>query len=81
MNYLEKPIGYKVYYRISDEASSVRPWYQVATVDPNTFEFTIDASEEKLPQDQYFHGKALRFAVSSIGESGLESELLTTVVK
>ena len=81
VNYLEKPIGYKVYYRISDEASSVRPWYQVATVDPNTFEFTIDASHEKLPQEQYFYGRSLRFAVSSIGESGFESELIRIAIE
>ncbi len=78
-NYLEKQIGYRVYRRISNDGLNDKPWFPVATVGPETYSVTIDLSQ--FPDDVYWYSKVNRFAVSSVGESGLESELVETVLK
>lgn len=78
-NFLEKVIGYTVYRRISNDGLNDKPWFPVATVGPETLSVTVDL--EQYPQDTYWFSKVNRFAVSSLGESGMQSELVETVLK
>ncbi len=76
--YLDRAIGYRVYRRISSDGLNERPWQPVATLNPETFECTVDL-KASMVEDCYWFSKANRFAVSSIGEAGLESELVETL--
>ena len=78
-NYLEKVIGYTVYRRISNDGLNDKPWFPVATVGPETFSVSVDL--EQYPQDNYWFSRVERFAVSSQGESGKQSELVETLLK
>jgi len=71
--YLERPIGYRIYRRVSSDGLNDRPWFPVATVTPDTRKVLVDLSQ--FPQDVYWYSKAGRFGVTTIGELGLESEL------
>lgn len=51
-----------------------RPWFPVATVEPETREIVVDLRQ--FPKDIYWYSKVNRFAVSTIGELGIESELV-----
>ncbi len=77
--YLKRAIGFKVYRRVSNEGLNDRPWFTVATLGPNEREFVIDISQR--PEDMYFYsvqggGQRGRYAVSSLGETSVESELV-----
>ncbi len=55
-----------------------RPWFPVATVEPGTREVVVDLPH--FPQDVYWFSKVNRFAVSTIGDLGLESELVEVLL-
>jgi hypothetical protein len=72
--YLDRVIGYKVYRRIGPMGLNDRPWFPVATLNPDTTEFTIDLTLK--PYDVEWFSSTNRFAVSSLGETSMESELV-----
>lgn len=76
--YLDRAIGFRVYRRISSDGLNDRPWFPVATVGPEKKEVVIDLRE--APQEIYWFSKVNRFAVSTIGERGMESELVEVVL-
>ena len=82
-NFLDRPIGFRVYRRISNDGLNDRPWFPVGTVSydegKQTYEFTVDLRE--YPQDIYWFSRVNRFAVTTIGECGKESELVETILK
>lgn len=75
--YLERAIGFRVYRRISSDGLNDRPWFPIATVGPEVREVTVDLRQ--FPGDIYWYSKVNRFAVSSIGELGVESELVEVI--
>ena len=78
MQYLDRAIGYRVYRRVSSDGLNDRPWFPVATVGPDTFECVVDLRQR--PEDVYWFSQANRFAVSTIGELSVESELVETLL-
>jgi hypothetical protein len=72
--YLERVIGYRVYRRIGPMALNERPWFPVATLGEDAAEFTVDLTQR--PQDLYYFNSTNRFAVSALGETSMESELV-----
>ena len=76
--YLDRPIGYRVYRRISTMGLNDRPWFPVATVEPGTRE--VLAATKQYPHDVGFYSELNRFAVTTIGELGMESELAEVVL-
>jgi hypothetical protein len=72
--YLERVIGYRVYRRIGSMTLNDRPWFPVATLGPNTTECVVDLRD--YPEDTYWYSRTDRFAVSSLGELSMESELV-----
>jgi hypothetical protein len=52
-----------------------RPWFPVATVNPNTRECIVDL-EKTLVHDVMFYTDTQRFAVTTVGENGIESGLV-----
>lgn len=78
--YLDKPIAYRIYRRISSDGLNGRPWYPVATVVSNLFEAAVDLKASYV-EDVYWYTRTNRFAVSTIGELGLESELVEVLLK
>ncbi|MBN2448573.1 MAG: hypothetical protein JXO22_17735, partial [Phycisphaerae bacterium] len=77
--YLTRPIGYKVYERIGNMGLTDRPWFEVASVGPETFEVTVDLRER--PMDTEWFSKVTRFAVSTLAETSRQSTLTTTILK
>ena len=76
--YLEQVIGYRVYRRIGTMGLNDRPWFPVATLKPASRECLVDLREK--PEDIEWYSHASRFAVSSIGQLGVESELVEFVL-
>jgi len=72
--YLDRVIGYKVYRRIGPMGLNDRPWFPVATVGPETTEVIVDLKQR--PEDVYWFTLTNRYAVSSLGELSMESELV-----
>jgi hypothetical protein len=77
--YLEEPIGYKVYRRISNMGLNDRPWFEVATVGPETTSLTIDLDVK--PDDYYWFGQRNRLAVTTLAATSTESALAPVVVR
>lgn len=73
--YLDRVVGYRVYRRISSDGLNDRPWYPVATLRPDETSFTVDL-QRTFVDDIYWFSRTNRFAVTAIGESGRESELV-----
>ena len=76
--YLERAIGYRVYRRIGTMGLNDRPWFPVATVKPAARECLVDLTDK--PYDIEWYSRRDRFAVSSVGELGMESELVEVVL-
>jgi hypothetical protein len=72
--YLDRVIGYRVYRRVGPMGLDDRPWFPVATLGPDATEFTVDLTQK--PEDVYWYSMTNRFAVSSLGELSMESELV-----
>jgi hypothetical protein len=72
--YLDKVIGYKVYRRTGPMGLNDRPWFPVATLNPDTKEFVTDMTQQ--PMDNFGYSNTERFAVASLGELSMESELV-----
>jgi hypothetical protein len=72
--YLDRVIGYRVYRRIGPMGLNDRPWFPVATLGPDATELTIDLNQK--PYDVEWFSSTNRFAVSSLGETSVESELV-----
>lgn len=75
--YLDKAIGFRVYRRIAGDGLNDRPWFPVATLGPEAREVTVDLTQ--YPADTYWFSKTNRFAVTALGELGVESELVEIV--
>lgn len=43
--YLDRPIGFRVYRRISSDGLNDRPWFPVATVGPDQYEVLVDRTQ------------------------------------
>jgi len=76
--YLERVIGYRVYRRIGTMGLNDRPWFPVATLSPAARECLVDLKQK--PEDIEWYSQLNRFAVSSIGELSMESELVEVVL-
>lgn len=76
--YLERAIGYRIYRRISSDGLNDRPWFPVATVGPNCREVVVDMTQ--YPEDVFWFSRANRFAVSTIGELSMESEMVEVLL-
>ena len=76
--YLDKVIGYRVYRRIGPMGLNDRPWFPVATLGPEAREFVVDLAAK--PYDTEWFTQTNRFAVSSIGELSMESELVESPI-
>lgn len=73
--YLDRVIGYRVYRRVSSDGLNDRPWHPVATLGPAERSFVVDLKSTRV-EDTYWFTRTDRFAVSAIGESSRESELV-----
>jgi hypothetical protein len=70
------PIAYRVYRRVGPMALNDRPWYPVATLDKdNSGELIVDLTASHESDVEWF-SHTNRFAVSTIGLTGIESELV-----
>jgi len=76
--YLQRVIGYRVYRRTGTMGLNDRPWFPVASLRPATRECLVELKEK--PEDIEWYSRLDRFAVSSVGELGLESELVEVVL-
>jgi hypothetical protein len=72
--YLDRVVGYKVYRRVGQMGLNDRPWFNVASLNPDTKECIIDLTQK--PMDVDYYGQTERYAVSSLGELSMESELV-----
>ena len=78
-HYLDRPMAYRLWRRpTGPEGLSVRPWFPVATVEPGTHQCTIDLKKH-CPRDS--DHRTERFAVSTVGQLGVESELVEILLK
>ena len=76
--YLERVIGYRVYRRIGPMGLNDRPWFPLASLAPTARAFVADLKDK--PEDVEWFSQTNRFAVSSLGETGMESELVEVVL-
>ncbi len=75
---LERVNGYRVWRRHSSYGLNDRPWFPVATTGPEAREATLDLRQ--LPAEVYWLSEADRFAVSTLGELGLQSGLVEVLL-
>ena len=73
-SYLDRVIGFRVYRRVGSMTLNDRPWFPVATLGSDATEFILNMKD--LPEDTYWYSGTNRFAVTTIGELGMESELV-----
>jgi len=72
----ERPIAFRVYRRVGPMALNDRPWFPVVTLDRDTEgEFIVDLTKMHESDVEWF-SHSNRFAVSTIGLTGIESELV-----
>lgn len=76
--YLDRVIGYRVYRRVGTMGLNDRPWFPVATFGPDARQCPVNLKDK--PKDVEWYTRVDRFAVSSIGELGMESELVEVVL-
>jgi len=74
-NYLERATAYRVYRRHGPMGLNDRPWFPVATLNADAREFTIDLATMMVNDIGWFTNTD-RFAVSTLGELSIESELV-----
>lgn len=72
-------IGYRVYRRVTSDGLDTRPWMPVATLGVDAREFVVNLKE--LPSENWWNSNAQRYAVSALGFSGRESELVEVLLK
>jgi hypothetical protein len=77
--YLEQPIGYTVWRRISNHTHGERPWFPVATVSHETREVVVDLRDR--PDDTYWFTHINRFGVSTLARTSVHSGLTEVVVQ
>ena len=79
-HYQQMPIAYRVYRRIGDMGLNDKPWYAVATLNPNpnvnqnSFEAIIDLDKTNV-HDIVWFTSTQRFGVTTVAELGIQSEL------
>ena len=69
--------GYRVYRRISSDGLNSKPWFPVATLGPDARSASIDLRQ--YPENNYFFSRTERYGVSTIGENGIESSIISTL--
>ena len=72
--YLDRPIGYKIWRRVSRDCINDRPWFEAATLAADAREFVVNLRDR--PEDVYWYSQTNRFAVATIGELSVQSELV-----
>ena len=77
--YLERAIGYRVWRRVGTMGLNDRPWFPVATLNSKARQCPVDLKDK--PEDIEWYSRTDRFAVSTIGELGMDSELVEVVLK
>ncbi len=75
---LERVNGYRVWRRRSSDGLNDRPWFPVATTSPEILEAVLEL--RALPAEVYWFSKADRFAVSTVGELGVQSGLVEVLL-
>ena len=78
-SYLNRPIGFKVYRRVGNMGLNDRPWFVVGTVGANTTELIVNIKD--YPADTEWFNRTQRFAVSSVSDNSIESELVDVILK
>jgi hypothetical protein len=78
-HYLDWIIGYRVYRRVTSDGLDTRPWMPVATLGVGAREFVVNLRE--LPSEHWWNSRAERFAVSALGYSGRQSELVEVLLR
>lgn len=73
-SYIDRPIAFRIYRRFGSMGLNDRPWWPVATVEPNTHEFIIDLVETEV-LDVPYYSDTQRFAVTTVAGTGIESGL------
>ncbi len=76
--FLDRVIGYRVYRRVGCMGLDDRPWFAVATLNPDTHAYVLDLTQR--PMDNDFYAQTERYAVSSLGETSMESELVAAPI-
>ncbi len=76
-DYLQRITGYRVYRRISSDGLNSKPWFPVATLGPDARSASIDLRQ--YPENNYFFSRTERYGVSTIGENGIESSIISTL--
>jgi len=77
-HYLERVTGYRVYRRFGPQGMSDRPWFPIATLGPTAREFVAELKDRPYDTDWFSQGS--RFAVTTIGDDGVESEMAEVVL-
>ena len=72
--YVDRVIGYKVFRRVGTMALNDRPWFEVGTFNADARECTIDLKQRPMDNDGY--SSTERYAVASLGELSMASELV-----
>jgi hypothetical protein len=74
-NYLDRVSAYRVYRRFGPMGLNDRPWWPVATVNRDEREVIVDLNKTMV-NDVTYYSDTQRFAVSTLGELSVESELV-----
>ncbi|HEY3414478.1 MAG TPA: fibronectin type III domain-containing protein [Armatimonadota bacterium] len=72
--YVDKVIGYKVFRRVGPMGLNDRPWFEVGTFNADARECVIDLKQRPMDNDGYSDTE--RYAVASLGELTMASELI-----
>ncbi|MCX7848129.1 MAG: hypothetical protein N2595_08905 [bacterium] len=77
-DYWQRITAFRLYRRIGSDGLNIKPWFPVATLRPAARTALIDLRD--YPDDNYFFSRTERFGVSSVGENGIESSIVSTVL-
>ena len=77
---LDRILGYRAWFRIGNGGLNDRKWIPGPTVGPAERGVALDISE-RAPADLYYYSKRRRYGVSTIGELGTQSGIMSTYVE
>ncbi|MBT5532441.1 hypothetical protein HOK31_05235, partial [Candidatus Poribacteria bacterium] len=75
---LDRIVGYRIWRRVGNDGLSDRPWFPVKTVGPDVRQAVVDLGD--LPAELYYYSKRERFGVSTVGELGVQSAIVSAVL-
>jgi hypothetical protein len=73
-HFLERAVGFHIYRRFGESGLNDRPWTAVAVTGPTARSAVIELKDK--PEDIDWFQPTHRFGVSTIGEDGMESEIV-----